>query len=430
MNAGFDAASAFLLVLLLMAPLAVAGLALINTGLSRSRSAAQSILGSAALAAWALVVFALAGSAVAGWLPPASGGWTWTLNVAGKPWNLSGMAPLLLAGAAKAPAAALGGLLFEATAAALLVLIPWGSGSDRFRLAGGLSVAVMLALVAFPLLAHWTWNGGWLGGLGANFQLGAGFLDPGGAASIHLLGGLAALAVIWITGPRRGKFPREGLATAMPGHNAVYVVFGCLLALVGWTAFNLAGTLLWVPGALKPPLALVALNTMLTAAAALMATYVVTRARFGKPDASLCANGWLAGLVASSAAAPFLPPAGALVLGAVAGVAAPLLVELLELALSIDDPSGAIAVHVSGGLLGLVAAGLAAPLAGQLTAQLVGIAAILGLLFPGLYFAFLLVNRFVPFRADPDGERMGMDLDELGGSAYPEFVIHRDESYR
>ena len=118
------------------------------------------------------------------------------------------------------------------------------------------------------------------------------------------------------------------------------------------------------------------------------------------------------------------------VLAVIAGIATPLLVEVLELALSIDDPSGAISVHGVAGLWGLLAAGLFAPQSGQLTAQLVGIATLLGLVLPGVYLVFALLNRVVPFRVDPDGERIGMDLHELGGGAYPEFVIHRDESYR
>jgi Amt family ammonium transporter len=156
----------------------------------------------------------------------------------------------------------------------------------------------------------------------------------------------------------------------------------------------------------------------------------VTRIRFGKPDASLCANGWLAGLVASSGCAGIVTPGESILVGLVAGIATPLLVEVLELALSIDDPSGAITVHAAGALLGLLAAGLFASQAGQLVAQLVGISALLGLLLPLVYLLFWLLNRFVPFRADADGERIGMDLHELGGGAYPEFVIHRDESYR
>ena len=103
---------------------------------------------------------------------------------------------------------------------------------------------------------------------------------------------------------------------------------------------------------------------------------------------------------------------------------------MLELAVSIDDPSGAITVHAAGGLLGLIAAGVFAPQPGQFLAQLVGIATLLGIALPLVYLLFWLVNRVIPFRVEPDGERIGMDLHELGGGAYPEFVIHRDDSYR
>ena len=95
------------------------------------------------------------------------------------------------------------------------------------------------------------------------------FLDPSGAATVHVLGGACALAVIWIAGPRKGKFPREGLATAMPGHNAPYVLFGCLLALVGWLAWNAAGAVLWMHAGLTV-LAVSAVNTILAAAGALL----------------------------------------------------------------------------------------------------------------------------------------------------------------
>ena len=417
-----DVAFAFILALLLLAPLAIAGVALINTGLGRSRSAAQALLGSVAIMAAAVIVFALVGSA---WV----GGAGHSFQLAGKSWNWLGASPFFLSGLGSASPQSQLGLLFELLAVAMAALIPWGSGMDRWRLMAGCAAAAVLAFAVFPLTAHWIWGGGWLSQLGINFGLGAGFLDGGGAATVHVLGGLSALAVVWIAGSRKGKFPKEGLATAMPGHNAVYVVFGCLLALVGWQAWNVAGAILWLhvaPGAL----AVTAVNTLLSAAAAFAATFAVTQIRFGKPDASLCANGWLAGLVASSACAGLVTPAEALFVGLVAGIVTPLMVELLELALSIDDPSGAITVHAAGGLWGLLAAGFFAPQPGQLVAQLVGIAALLGIVLPLVYLLFWLLNRAVPFRVDPDGERIGMDLHELGGGAYPEFVIHRDESYR
>ena len=424
-----DTAFALALALLLMAPLAIAGVALINTGLGRSRSAAQALLGHLAIVAVTAIVFALIGATVAGNLPGTPGSEGHILHVAGKPWNWLGAGPFLLSGLAAAPAQAQLALLFEFLAVAMAALIPWGSGADRFRLTAGCAAAAVMAAIVFPLLAHWVWAGGWLSQLGVNFSLGAGFLDPGGAATVHMFGGLSALAVIWIAGPRKGKFPKEGLATALPGHNAVYILFGCMIALVGWLGWNLAGALVWLHAPLSA-LPVTAINTVLAASAALAATFVVTRVRFGKPDASLCANAWLAGLVASSACAALVTPGVALAVGFVAGIATPLLVELLELAVSIDDPSGAITVHAAGGLLGLLAAGIFAPQQGQLVAQLVGIATLLGLVLPLVYLLFWILNRVHPFRADPDGERIGMDLHELGGGAYPEFVIHRDESYR
>ncbi|HVZ83172.1 MAG TPA: hypothetical protein VG893_05810 [Terracidiphilus sp.] len=411
--------------LLLVAPLAPAGLALINVGLGRSRSAAQSMLGSLVLTATAVLVFALLGATFA----DGASGAGHALSLGGKLWNWAGTGPVLLGGFIQTPARAQLGVLFKFLAVILVVLIPWGSGADRWRTMAGCSAAALLAGVVFPLFAHWSWGQGWLAQLGANFGLGAGFLDIGGAGTIHVVGGLSALAAIWIVGPRRGKFPKGGLSTAMPGHNAIYVLFGCAVAAVGWLAFNAAGALLWLDAPLAV-LPVVAVNTLLAPASALAATFTITRLRFGKPDASLCANGWLAGLVTSSACAAVVAPLAAILVGLVAGAITPLLVEFLELAIAIDDPAGAVTVHAACGLWGLFAAGLFAPQSGQVLAQLVGIATLLGLVLPVVYLLFWLTNRVLPFRVAPDGERLGMDLHELGGGAYPEFVVHRDDSYR
>lgn len=420
-----DATFVLVLALLLLSPLALAGLALINTGLGRSRSAAQALLGNLAIVAVSVIAFALVGATFAGSI----GGAGHSFHIAGMDWNWLGKGSFFLGGLNSAAPQSQLGLLFEFLAVAFAALIPWGSGADRVRLTSGCAVAAVLGTIVFPLFAHWTWTGGWLAQIGTSFSLGAGFVDPAGAASIHVLGGLAALALVWIAGPRRGKFPQGGFATAMPGHNAVYILFGCMLSLAGWLAFNLAGAILWMHAPLRT-LPGAAVNTLLSASAAVLATFTVTRIRFGKPDASLCANGWLSGLVASSAAAAIVTPLEALVIGAIAGVLTPLLVEVLELAVSIDDPTGAISVHAASGLWGLLAAGAFASQTGQFLAQLVGITTLLGMVLPLLYALFLVVNRLHPLRVDADGERIGMDLHELGGGAYPEFMIHRDDSYR
>jgi Amt family ammonium transporter len=409
--------------LLLLSTFALAGVALINTGLGRSRSAAQSLLGCAAIIAVGAICFATLGTGFGGSSGHAS------IHAAGRSWDWIGTGPWLLHGFEAQSAETQLGLLFELMAVGMCGVIPWGAGADRLRLAAGCGCAAVLGVLIFPLAAHWTWGGGWLAQLGSEFGMGPAFADAAGGGTIHVVGGFMALAVIWIVGPRRGKFPKEGLATVIPGHNTIYVLFGCLLALAGWLGWNSAGALLWlhVPVDALP---LVAVNTLLMPSAAILMTLLVTRVRFGKPDASLCANGWLAGLVTSSACAPLISPGAALFAGAVMGLATPFLVEALELALSIDDPTGAITVHGAGGLWGLLVAGAFSHAQGQLLAQLVGIAAIAGVLFPLTYGLLAALDRVVPFRVDPDGERMGMDLRELGGGAYPEFVIHRDESYR
>jgi Amt family ammonium transporter len=172
----------------------------------------------------------------------------------------------------------------------------------------------------------------------------------------------------------------------------------------------------------------------------------MTQVRFGKPDASLCANGWVGGLVASSAACAFVAPAVALVIGLTAGALVTLAVEWFELHLRVDDPGGAISVHAVGGIWGVLALGLfatfpgrvintaAGPLAaqvgggsGQLLAQLVGVATLLGFVLPLTYSLNWLLNRFYPLRVSLDGERQGMDLHELGAGAYPEQDSNNDE---
>jgi Amt family ammonium transporter len=235
------------------------------------------------------------------------------------------------------------------------------------------------------------------------------------------------LAISWILGPRRGKYAPDGVPTAIPGHNVVLVLSGCLFALVGWLGLNCASALLFT-GAPAGRAVLIAVNTTLAAAAAALAAAAITRMRFGKPDASLCANGWVGGLAAGSAACAFISPAAAVAIGLAAGALVTLAVEWIELRLAVDDPGGAVSVHAVGGLWGVLAVALfAAGDRGQWLAQVVGIATLLGFVLPLTYGLNWLLNRFYPQRAAADGERQGMDLYELGAGAYPEFLTHTEE---
>ncbi len=423
-----EAAAAICLVFILLAPCAIAGIALNNTGLGRSRHAAHSLLTSLCVAALALLVYSTWGCALAG----AAGGPAWVFTAGGKSWNWLGAEPLFLRGLsanllARFPAQG-AIVLFQIFAAGLAAVIPVSTGCERWRLAASCASTVILAGCVYPLFAHWVWGGGWLAQLGMNFGLAHGFVDPGGSSCIHVVGGLTALSISWIIGPRQGKFTPEGMPTAMPGHNIVIVLFGCMLALTGWLGLNSAGAMLF-GGAAVTGLIIVALNTILCAAAAGLAAVLTTRLRFGRPDASLAANGCLSGLVASSATALFINPPEAILIGAVAGTLVIFAVEIVELRMKVDDPAGAISIHTVGGIWGILAAGSVGTIAGseQFLAQLTGAAMLLGFVLPLAYSLNWALNIVLPHRVAREGERQGMDLYELGAGAYPEFVIHRED---
>jgi Amt family ammonium transporter len=284
-----------------------------------------------------------------------------------------------------------------------------------------------MAGLTYPLFAHWAWGGGWLSQLGIQFGMGRGYLDAGGAGCIQVTGGLTALSIAWILGPRRGKYPPSGMAAAIPGHHTVFVLLSCFLAWFGWTGLNASGALLFA-GVAPGTVVLIAVNTMLSAGMSALAAAVITRTRFGRPDASLCANGWVGGLVASSAGCAFMAPAVAALSGLVAGALITLSVEWIDMYLGVDDPGGSISVHAIAGVWGLLALGMFGHVpAGQWLAQLVGVATLFGFVLPLAYTANWLLNRFLPQRVSPEGEWQGMDLHELGAGAYPEFVIHRED---
>lgn len=419
---------------LLLTPLAGGGLALMNAGLGRARNAAHSMMAALCVIAVSACVYFVCGRAFEGY----AGGVAYFFTIAGKPWNWIGAEPwffrgLPLTGAVQGGAPAYLLAWFGMVSAGLAGLIPLGSGADRWRLGAACASTALLSGMTFPLFAHWTWGGGWLGQLGANFGLGRGYIDAGGSGTIHVVGGLTALAIMWIVGPRRGKYTSEGMPMAIPGHNAVLVLFGCVVALVGWLGLNSAGAMLFarVESGRTP---MIAVNTLLGASASALVAAVITKLRYGKPDASLTANGWVGGLVAGSAACAFVPPAAIVIVGLVAGALVTFSVEILDLGLEVDDPGGAISVHAVAGIWGVLAAGmfgrLEAGLDGQFWAQVVGIATLIGFVLPLTYGLNRILNLVVPQRVAVEGEHQGMDLYELGAGAYPEFMTHTDDFMR
>jgi Amt family ammonium transporter len=400
--------------LLLLTPCALAGLALMNTGLSRSRNAAHAMLGalcvvSVAALAWFALGYSLLGH---------TGGASRILVAGGRSWDWIGRERLLLRGVDFDAFPASLEIVFGLAATAMAAMIPLGSGGERWRLGASCASSAITAGLTFPLFAHWAWGTGWLAGLG--------FVDSGGGAAIHAAGGMSALAVAWILGPRRGKYGREGAPAAFPGHHAVLLLLGCFLAWIGWLGFDCAGALLHA--GMQPARAVqAAVNTTLSAAAAGLSAASVTRLRFRKTDASLTANGWTAGLVAASAGCASMRPSGAVLVGMVAGVLAIFAIETLELRLFVDDPAGAIAVHGIAGIWGVMAVALLG--SGSWLAQVAGVATVVGFVLPLTYGLNWTLDRFYRQRAPGEAERQGLDLHELGAGAYPDFVSHNDDTW-
>lgn len=415
------------LLCVMLVPLATAGLALMHKGLGRSRSAAHAMLASLCVLAVTAIVFVVIGFSFAG----VAGGPAHSFAIHGTRCNWLGAEPFFARGVRfdGSPAALV--LCLQMFTVGLAAMIPISAGADRWRLAPICLSSALLAGFIYPLFAHWVWGGGWLAQHGLNPGIGAGVVDVGGSGVVQVTGGLAALSVAWIIGPRRGKYTEDGVATAIPGHDITSVLFGCLLALVGWIGLNVAGSILFY-GVEPGQIVRVIINTMLSASAACLAAVTTTELRYGKPDASLSANGWVAGLVAGSAGCAFVSPAAAILIGLVAGVLVTYLVEIFELRLYVDDPGGAVSVHAGAGIWGLLAAGIFAhvgtgPRGSQFLAQVVGVAVLIGFMLPAIHGSNWILNRLVRYRSDAGGDSQGMDIRELGAGAYPEFVIHSDD---
>jgi len=412
-----EATAALCFVLILLIPCATAGLALINAGLGRFRNAAHSMLSALCVMAVAALVYFAVGAAWQGY----AGQPAFAVHLGGQDWNWIGAGHFFLRGMELGGWSSLAAL-FGLMSVALVAVIPLGSGADRWRLGAGCSSTVLLAGATYPLFAHWAWGGGWLAQLG--------FVDSGGAGVIQVVGGLTALSITWILGPRRGKFNSEGMPSALPGHNAVLVLLGCFLAWLGWLGLHGAGALLFT-GVEAGRAVLIAVNTTLAAGSAALCVAAITRARFGKTDASLCANGWVAGLVAVGAGCAVVRPAAAVIIGLIAGLLAVYSVEWLELHFGVDDPGGSVSVHAVAGLWGLLATGLlAAVIPGPWLAQLVGIATLLGCILPLTYGLNWLLNKLSLQRVALEVERQGLDLYELGAGAYPDFMTHNEDFWQ
>jgi ammonium transporter, Amt family len=392
--------------LLLLAPMAIAGVALVNTGLGRSRSAAQSLLGSLVVISTAVIAFALVGAAIA-----AGTSADHVFHVVGKAWNCAGAGPLFLKGFSFAGPRAQLAFLFELLSVALVALIPWGSGADRLRLPAGAAIAAIMGAVVFPLVAHWVWGGGWLAKRGV--------IDFAGGIVVHVTAGVSAVVIAWMLKPR-ADFPRS----VRPPHAPWMVMVGASLLWVGWFGFN-AGSAL----AANADAGMAMLTTHLSAATATLMWMAIEWISFGKPSLVGAVTGTIAGLATITPAAGSVGPIGAVLLGGAASLVCYAAVHFVKRVLVVDDALDVLGVHGVGGALGTLAlpflAGLGtggSPLhhsiGAQFLVQLEGVAAVL-VWSAGATFAITKVTGMVlGLRVDREHEIQGLDFATHGESAY------------
>ena len=316
-------------------------------------------------------------------------------------------------------------LVFCATAATIVS----GAMAERTKFVSYCIYSGVISLVVYPIEAGWVWNSqGWLAQWG--------FHDFAGSAAIHSVGGLTALIGAIMVGPRLGKYVKDtaGKVTkvnAIPGHSITLGALGCFILWFGWYGFN--GAAAWD----GTSLASIFLTTTIAPAVATCTTMIFTWIKNGKPDVSMCLNASLAGLVGITAGCDALDAIGATVVGVVSGILVVVAVEFLDLKLHIDDPVGAVGVHLVNGVWGTLAVGLLANpdapagldglfytgSAVLLGKQMVGILAILAWTAVTMTITFLIIKKTVGLRVSAEEEIKGLDSTEHGlPSAYADFV--------
>jgi Amt family ammonium transporter len=302
--------------------------------------------------------------------------------------------------------------IFQAVFAAATMSIVSGAVAERMRLWPFLIFAVFMVGFIYPVEGYWKWGGGFLDQLG--------FQDFAGSVVVHMAGAAAALAAVLIIGPRKGKYGKNGEVHAIPGANLPMATLGMFILWMGWFGFNGGSELKIANVDEANAVAKIFVNTNAAAAAGMVAAALFSRFWFGKTDLTMTINGALAGLVAITAE-PLMPSAGvASLIGLVGGLVVVLSVVGLD-KLKIDDPVGAISVHGTAGIWGIFAVMFSNP-AATLSGQLIGTAVTFAWMFGVSFIVLTVINKIIKLRVSEEEEQEGMDLNECGMTAYPEFT--------
>ena len=317
-------------------------------------------------------------------------------------------------------------LVFCGTAATIVS----GAVAERIKYNAFIIFVFLMAIFIYPVVGHWIWGGGWLAARG--------MFDFAGSTVVHSVGGWAALAGVLILGPRFGKYT-NGRINPIPGHNLALATLGGFVLWFGWFGFNPGSTMAADPGAISH----IVVTTNMAAAASTMSAIAISWFLLGKPDLGMTINGCLAGLVAITAPCAFVSIPSALIIGAVAGVLVVVAVIFFD-RMKIDDPVGALSVHLVNGIFGTLAVGLFAQdgITGVstgnglffggglklLTAQVLGVIGVGAYTFFGTMLLWKVLKATMGIRVSLQEEVDGLDLGEHGNAAYPEF-IGRKPSY-
>lgn len=304
-------------------------------------------------------------------------------------------------------------LAFAATAATVVS----GAVAERIKFLTFIFFSFLLVALVYPVGGHWTWGGGWLSELG--------FRDFAGSTVVHSVGGWAALTGALFLGARRGKYKTDGTVSPIPGHNMTLATLGTFILWLGWFGFNPGSTMAADPEAIS----VIVVNTFMAAAAGCLLSTATSWLIIGKPDLSMILNGTLAGLVAIAAPCDGVTIASSVLIGAMAGILVVFAVIGFE-RIRIDDPVGAISVHLVNGMWGTLAVGLFAIDGGLFSgggARLLMVQAA-GVLAFGLFIVvassilWLALKATIGLRVSESEEEKGLDVGEHGNEAYPGFA--------
>ncbi|MBI1813043.1 ammonium transporter [Candidatus Peregrinibacteria bacterium] len=439
-----------------------AGFALVETGFTRAKNVAHTMMMNMMVFCIGAVGYWLTGFALQfggvnytypavhglqafSFAPTSLGDWTGMLT---KPLLLGGSGVLgwngfMLAGLG-ANVGVLGFFLFQMVFMDTAATIPTGAMAERLKFVGFALMGMWVSMFIYPLVGGWVWGGGWLANLGRTMGLGNGAVDFAGSGVVHMIGGAVALAGAIALGPRIGKFNKDGSANAIPGHSISLGVLGAIILFFGWFGFN-PGSALGFTGGLRNLATIAAVNTLMAGAAggtaAMLTMWVLGPTK--KPDPSMSVNGILAGLVAITAPCAFVSSAAATLIGIVAGIwvcGATMMLEKWR----VDDPVGAVPVHFFNGIWGVLSVGLFAnanpdtagwngvtgPVTGifyggytQIWSQCLEVASIV-IVVGGLSYAFFkILGVFGLLRVSAADELAGLDMPEMGALGYPpDFV--------